>query len=316
MANYITDTYSLMNAIKHNLRKYTAFDPKNNFKFIKSWNLGFVLPETILPAVTVFPLSKTFLPKRAGGKQPVDYKFLIDVYSKKYRYQTDAKKYSLEMSEGIQDVIKGSLKMVDADGQPTCYNTFLDLINTSEDKDDSNRMFVSKTSLEITCRAFHQMYEGRNHVDGDYKYVNFDEFLEKVLDTTQKGFEKPQKIDTWIHKTMKTIFKFPSIAILPGNEIQDDNIYSNHRNYLVRPVAFYIFYKGYPKKELLKDNIDVADELVKAIEKNYRVDGHAISSDIKSIDYNFGEIDNEFRFNSVVNVEYYIKRPYQRVVTT
>lgn len=311
-ANY-TDTYSLMLAIRVTLRKHLAFDTTNTFKKVKSWNLGFIFPETILPSITVFPVSKTFLPKRSGGVQPVQYRYSVDIYSRKHRYLHEAKQFCLDASEAVIEALMSNRKMRDKAGTAHCYNVVIEDVSVLEGKDDQDRNLLSKVSIEVMCEALHQMNESRE-TQGHVSYATSDEFHDLVFEQVKSGVVSPSRIKGWQHKISKRVAKFPTVLILPQSEVIDSE-YTNHNDLVARSYAFHVLHRGYPKKELLRDNIQISDMLVNSIEKKYMLGGKCLSSTVNSVQYNYGDIDSEFNFYSSVLVDYFTRRQFKKVTS-
>jgi hypothetical protein len=310
-ADYYTDIVSLMQAIKYNLMNYANSGPDIKISKNKSWPIGFVFPETVMPAITIFPLSKVFNGRRSGGKQITEFRISVDIYSSRHRYLEDSKKYCLDVTNDVRNALKKYLHLPGKDGFKTSFKT--EIMNQDFNEDDSgqNRDFRSKCSIEVKCLGYHQMNTERVRTEA-LQESDYNTFFDNVVrlvkqEATEQSFAI--KNNKWITKIYKTSTYKDYILILPDNELITEDS-SNNVVTVERPIRFYVVSKGYPKIQILKNNMRLADKMVTYIEKYFSVDGMAEDCIIDSIDY--VSSDDNLTFTSVINVTYYCRKTFEK----
>lgn len=300
MAAFYTDTVALAKAFKLALRQYAKTSAGQKLEKIKSWNLGFVFPETVHPALTIFPLSKTFLPLRSGGLQAVEYRYSVDVYQKHVKADI-AKAFCFDIIDGVKKATKRSIQMVAKNGEAQTYATAVEQQTIFESK-ALTRGFLSTASLVVKLTAYHQMNINKVR-ESTILDVDYDTFFDSVVDYVKReSVAEDFGVKSWAVKTPKTIKRTPAVFILPGNEYVREE-HTNKYVDLVRPITLHIVSRGYPKFSVVEQNMRLADNLVTAIEKNYMLGGRAQECTIQSIVYESPRQDG-FNFSATIDVEY------------
>lgn len=304
-----TNTWEIMKAIKFNLRKY--LEVKGNLKGfpkIKSWQLGYIFPDNVYPALSIFPVSKTFLGKRGGGDETVEYVMSIDVVSNRRVDQDDAKRFCIDTNDEIKEAIKYSIKMIGKDGIQNSFSTEIDSQIIFEPIAGASQGFSSSSSTLVTFRAYHTMNTNRIRVN-DIVISDYNTFFTKLFSFVKK--DMTVDVRQWDKLTGKRVLRTPAIIMLPGNESLLEER-SNQFALLSRPVTFHVLLTGLPKVKLVKENVFLTDKLVEAIEKNYMVGGQAQEMNMTTIDY--GNINEAgFSFVSTIEVDYVSRGSYETV---
>jgi hypothetical protein len=293
-----TETWGLMRALKKALIDYARQNSSRALRRIKSWPIGFVFPESVLPALTIFPLSKTFLARLSDGTQWVSYRLSIDVYSAKHTDLNTAKSFCLDIVDDVKQVAKYDLQLYAADNTLQSFATRIDSEDIYETVDGRSKGFNSSASLEVSITSYHQM--------ADHTYcpkivdAGYNEFFDRLLTLVEQDAQYIGAKD-WIVKTAKTKILYPAITILPQNEhVVEER--SNGYAVLARPMIFQVVSRGYPKAALIRENLAIADRLVSVLEANYMVDGMAQEFALNSIEY--APYEGGMLFASTINVEY------------
>lgn len=307
--DYYTDTWSVMSSLKKVMMKHA--ENKTDTKalhVVKSWNLGFVFPETIRPAVSVFPLSKVFLGMDGQRRETVEYRFSIDIHSAQYSDLEKAKQFVLDCMNDIQQGIK---KYLHLKGKNQFLNAFSVTVENQiiyEGQDSRDRGLSSTASIQVLVRAYHEVNSNRIRV-AKYKETDYNNFFNEVVSHIKKGCQEENvDVKLWVTKVSKPITRFPAVAILPGNEAILEQR-SNLVAVMDRPLQFHVISRGVPKTQLLKENILLADQLVSVIEKYYMVGGYATEGRISQIEYTTEE--EGFVFSSVIDADYMSKITFQ-----
>lgn len=315
----ITNTFDLMAAIKYNLMvfsdKAAPVVPGRDYSDILrkdkiSWKTGFIFMDTVLPAVTVFPLSKIFHPRRGGGWQYVEYRYTIDIYSKRRADLYEAKRFCLEAVDDVVDLVKSRQRMIDANGYAHCFRTRILGTRIFEPRKPADRGFVCKASVNISCTSWHRMNQDRVFPDTATE-TGYEVFFDTVVSTIGgQARSDGVKAKQWIDRLIQPIKFFPAVIIMPEDESMLE-IFSNETAMLERPVRFQVVSRGIPKIDILEHNMDIADDLVDIVEEFYALGGYAEDCEIKSIEY-FPE-EGGLVYSSVIDVVYRSKKVYEAV---
>lgn len=307
--DYYTNTWDLARAIKETLLSYRSNDASLQFskKPDINWGLGFVMPQAILPAITVFPVDKTFKPARGGGVSIVEYSYTIDIYQKNANLAL-AKEYCLLAVEDVRNCISNSPFIMDSSGKKHCFATRVIAIEISESINESDRSFTCTARVRIVCTAYHVKASKEQEIK-ELKTCDISSFINVASDAIRGDVSK-LSYKKWQTMISVPITTSPTIFVLPGNEIMDDVFTSADLH--TRPIEITIVTNDYPKAENLKKNIDIADEIVSAVEMNYRLNGYAENYRIDSISYNW-RADSAFEFVSAVSVSYELTRKRDRI---
>ena len=315
MADYITDTWSLMQAVKQNLkdyRKYTGVLRLSRGEI--NFGLGFILPKTVFPAITVFPMSKTFGLRRSGGRSIIEYRLSVDIYSPRKKNIEDAKDWVLDAVEDVKKCLIGS-NMIMA-GKKHCFDTAITGINIAEQASGSSgNTFQSIGSVQVSCSAYHYMAADRNSDFGQAE-IGTKAFQNKVLHLVKANTPNSHKVKDWIGKVAKTTLtnKTPVCMVLPGDEWVQEEEYAGRTDLLVRPIYFNVISNAFPKVDMVRENIALADNIVTGVERAYRVGGYARNAVIRSITYDWGGQAKDFRFFSNVETQYECVQTATRVL--
>ena len=292
----LTNVYDLMQAIKYNLKQFCDDDPGRAvgsgeiisdmlMKSKVSWKTGFVFPDTVLPAVTVFPISKIFHPRKADGWQYVEYRFTIDVFSKRRVDYREAKQFCLEAMDDVVQCVKSRVKMIDANGYAHCFSTKILGTSIYEPTSPADRGFQSKASVQISCMAWHRMNPNRVFPSAGVIDKGYEIFFDHVIDLVG-GTARSEGVVAreWINRVIRPIKRYPAVLTMPEDQSVLE-IRSNETVDLERPVRFQVVSRGVPKIDLLEKNMDIADDLVDIIEEKYALGGYAEDCEIRSIEY-------------------------------
>ena len=302
MANLYTSTTDVMKAVKDVFLDYRTDTNALVFPRIKTWNLGFMFPQTIYPAITVFPMSKTFLPMASDGTCTVEYRFSVDIFSATFKKLEDSKAFTINAGDDVKNVLKKSFQLCDKDGVQNAFSVGIENQTFYEAPDDRKRGLMSKASVQIVCRAFHEMNLDRVGADRSILETDFDTFLETIITELQADSAiNKDGVRQWVLKTSAPLTQFPAVAILPGNEIVHE-VLSNNRAILERPVQFHVITRGIPKWTAIKQNIQLADRLLNAIELYHRVSGQSQEYRTDVIDYQASE--GGMVFSSMISSNY------------
>lgn len=310
----ITNIYDLMQAIKYNLKQFCG--PTGSSEMLKkdkvSWKTGFVFPDTVFPAVTVFPISKIFHPRKADGWQYVEYRFTIDIYSKRRVDYREAKQFCLEAMDDVVNCVKGRIKMIDATGYAHCFSTKILGTSIYEPTSPADKGFQTKASVMISCMAWHRMNPDRVFPNGviDKGYeVFFDQVVSLVGGQARTDGVVARE---WIDRVIRPIKRYPAVLTMPEDQSVLE-IRSNETVDIERPIRFQIVSRGIPKMDLIEKNIDIADDLVDIIEEKYALDGYAEDCEIRSIEYN--PVEGGLVYISTILVTYKSKLAISAVYT-
>lgn len=308
MENFYTDMWSLMRSVKYNMISYSAIKECDILTKIKSWPIGYVFSDTVLPAITIFPVSKTFSGEYSGSKEIVEYRFYIYIYSPKRMNMRLAKEFSLRASDDVKKCIKKNIRMIGKDTVYNCFSTIIENEDILEVANSDREGFSSKAVLQVMCRAYHEISTDRIYYS-TIQESDYNTFFNKVANLIHGDIK--DSVGSWVSKVteMDIRLKSPSVAFLPGNEYLDERR-SNQYMTIVRPVAVSVLTTAYPRTEVVKRNINIADEIVSALEKYYMVEGHAQKCSIISIDYS-SPFEYGFTFTSTINASYESRNRYE-----
>ncbi len=309
-----TSTYKLMESIRYNLKKdKNRFEELSNLKDFQ-FEMGFISNRTIKPIVTVFPIAKRFGDRWSGGKQNVTYDFTIDIYSDEHFKIEESKEFCLNIIDSCKTIIKENIRLTGEDNRENVLSTDIGNDVIFETPDAERRGFISTASLEISCKAHHQINPNRIHNE-TIQYGNDDLFIEKLAYDIEQylDVESFKQVRDWIVKINRPEKAWPAIKILPGNTATDD-VFSNTEDLFLRNINFNIILKSQPNMKTIKNILDLSDAVVEAIEKSYKVQGFAQNYMIDSIIYDYvNDRDRGFEFNSTISVRYWSRKKYNVV---
>jgi hypothetical protein len=279
-----------------------------------NWGLGFILPKTVYPAITVFPMSKLFGERRGGGRSIVEYRFSIDVFSKRYPKAEDAKSYVLRVIEDIKKCVKGAISMPYKDGKKHSFATTIMGVGIRETMADSGKAFQSEASVNLSCSGYHDMNSDR--IRGSIPMeVSSEDFLKEIYSSAKLHMGTDAAIvKKWQVGISKPILHSPVIQILPVDETLESETLSQSRDVLTRPYMFNVVSREFPRTAAIKSNIELADNLVIALEADYQLGGRAMNVVIDSITYDYTGKNEGFQFYSSVSAEYESWQTYGRIL--
>jgi hypothetical protein len=299
--DYFTTMYLLMKAIKHNLKKYrmdTGMLQIGSGEI--NWGLGYVMPRTIFPAIAIFPLEKKFNARRGGGRSIVEYTLSVDLYSKKTSKAEQAKVWTLKAVEDAKTCLRRTITMPDEYGKKHCFDCRIVGTDIAEAIEDSHGSFQSVASLRVTCFAYHQMNVNRLSAS-ELLETDTNSFYEKVCRALKLNYSGTPFVAHWMTGIAKPIMHSPTVIILPENEEYRDDVYTNNRDVVNRPISITVAMHALPTLSLLRASMAIADNLVCALEKDYQVGGYAMDGRVNTITYRHANLESGFEFYSIVD---------------
>lgn len=305
---YTTNMWDVLNAVKKNLMDYSRSSNSSTLHKVRSWCIGFVFSNMVFPVISVFPVSKTFVPTYSGGLCTVEYKVSIDIYSERSDNIETAKEFCMKAINEIKMGIKKYLQMPDRTGFRNGFSTTIEEETLFEDISKEANSFYSKASVIIVIKAYHQFNEDKVGCTTIYD-TDYNDFVDKVEYYVRSSLTADlHKVRSWNKKVYNNLSVTPAVVILPGNE-QILETLTNRYARVTRPINFNVLSKGFPSKALIKSNILLADEVVKAIEENYLIGGYAQECALNAIDY-LSLPDAGFNFISTISVDYVSRRKF------
>ena len=298
--DFYTAMPDLLRSIKYNLMRY-ATENGGVLSKVNSWNIGYVFPETVYPAIAVFPISKTFVSTKSDGSMSVEYRVSIDIHSAGKLKLVDSKAYTVEAAGAIQKAIKKSIRMIDKAGVSHSFETVVENQIFHESEDAQKRGLKSTASVLVVCRALHEMNADRI-VERTIQEQDFDGFIDTLADLVKaEASIRNYGVKHWSTKIGEPALAYPAVAILPGNEDVGEER-TNQIVILERPIQVYATTYGIPAWPALRKNIILGDNLVTILEMYQMVSGYAQEFAISNIDYHPDE--SGMMFSSVINVTY------------
>lgn len=301
LIDYYTSTWDVLQAIKYNLMEY-----RSNANALQigtgdvNFGLGFILPRTLYPAITVFPLSKRFGGRR-GSRQMIEYSVNIDIYSPVTTNLPKAKEWSLRMVDDVIECLKANHTLTNEDGVKNAFSTEISSVSTEEDKESDSLGSQLITTVSLTSKGFHAV--SNNREPKIKKYANSSNFIEKVWEQVVNS-QTIDRVKDWQHSISVPATQSPIVQILPGNEMIEDDFYVGEDTMIKRPINFYVVSNDYPKASILEENIKIADELVSVIELTEQVDSYSSRAIIEGITYDYNSGDAGFEFYSGISTIY------------
>lgn len=305
MIDYLTDTWSLMRAVKTNLQDYRGYTPEviQIDKKQVNFGLGFVQPKTAFPVITIFPRAKIFGPRRGGGRSIVEYQLSVDIYSPQMPDLVAAKEWAMKAAEDVKRCLKQNQHMQDHSGVKHCFKVTVTGVQQTEHPDDRGRNFQSTAQIAVSCYAYH---DWAGTADQGFRQLETDsnDFMDRVIKLVKENAQGMDRVRDWVTKVGKPLTQTPAILILPADEYYSEEEFAGKTDLLVRPIVFTVVSRAFPRAATLQENIKLGDKLVEAIERAYKVDGYARQAVVSDIVYDWGVQNESFQFMSSISATY------------
>jgi hypothetical protein len=303
--DYYTSVYELLKALKANIQDYITDPDSSVLSQIATWNLGYVFPNTVFPAIAIFPISKSFSGGLSDGTSYADYRITIDIYSKRLPNLSDAKDFCLNCVEEISRAIKKQIHLPN-DGKLHCIKTEIVSQTTREYINSEERNFQSSASILVSCKSYHQLNPDTLY-PGTVVESSYREFLDRLQELLKA--DCPYTGIDWVYKTNRPTSSALSVISLPGDEELRESR-TNGYGIVSRPVTLCVVSRGFPKIDILRSNLLLADNLVSIIERNRMVEGLAQECTVSSIGFVEGQEDAGFCFASTIQCDFLSRQEF------